>query len=82
MYQIPEDFNPEDYRIAADQCVVNNGGCDHLCTSNKCSCLSGYLLAEDGKHCEGIPHAVECGAGYLHTHMHCPCKPLNIVSVL
>ena len=54
------EVNPEDC-IVADQCVVNNGGCDHLCTSNKCSCLSGYLLAEDGKHCEGIP---QCSVGH------------------
>ena len=35
-------------------CQFNNGGCEHLCEKGgKCSCLTGYQLVDDGKHCQG-----------------------------
>ena len=39
-----------------DECAVNNGGCDHLCTNQvpffSCSCKSGYRLYNE-RHCAG-----------------------------
>ena len=38
-------------------CSVNNGGCEHQCSSGSngalCSCRNGYRLRQDGKHCSG-----------------------------
>ena len=41
-----------------DECLNNNGGCDHKCTntigSYYCSCEEGYQLTEDNHmKCEG-----------------------------
>ena len=37
-----------------DECLIGNGGCEHLCEKGgKCSCLTGYQLVDDGKHCQG-----------------------------
>ena len=37
-----------------DECLLDNGGCEHLCEKGgTCSCLTGYQLADDGKHCQG-----------------------------
>ena len=45
------------YYIAASECDVNNGGCDHFCTetidSYTCSCYPGYTLEADGHNCTG-----------------------------
>ncbi|XP_044219198.1 coagulation factor IXa isoform X1 [Thunnus albacares] len=43
--------------IVAKRCDVNNGNCMHFCDSMgtfgaKCSCATGYKLAEDGINCE------------------------------
>ena len=42
-----------------DECAVNNGGCDHICTnvpgSFYCSCRSGYNLQSDRRTCRGKP---------------------------
>ena len=56
-----------------DECLIDNGGCEHLCEKGgKCSCLTGYQLAEDDKHCQGAYMCVvyctvgaEMG-GFLH----------------
>lgn len=41
--------------IEANECDVNNGGCDHTCTDTKdsfyCSCDASYTLAADQKTC-------------------------------
>ena len=38
-----------------DECAINNGGCDHLCTNTPnsfyCSCRQGYVLQPDRKTC-------------------------------
>ena len=37
-----------------DECLIENGGCEHLCEKGgKCSCLTGYQLLDDDKHCQG-----------------------------
>ena len=40
-----------------DKCAVNNGGCQHICTSTpygrQCSCRTGYRLDVDNKSCIG-----------------------------
>lgn len=41
-----------------DECLQNNGGCDHTCTNTfgsfECSCDQGYDLDENGLTCQGI----------------------------
>ena len=41
-----------------DPCLINNGGCDQLCTSTSgsyaCSCHPGYSLDLNGYNCSGI----------------------------
>lgn len=43
--------------LAASECDVNNGGCEHNCTetvaSYTCSCYPGYTLQEDEHTCIG-----------------------------
>ncbi len=40
-----------------NQCLTNNGGCDHICTNElpgfSCSCRPGYQLQTDNKKCLG-----------------------------
>lgn len=40
-----------------DPCAEHNGGCMHMCHPDggkaHCDCNAGYILAEDGKTCEG-----------------------------
>ena len=39
-------------------CEVNNGGCEHVCTSTKsgvtCSCNDGYQLTGNYRNCKGM----------------------------
>ena len=46
------------YLSAANECDVNNGGCDHYCTetleSYTCSCYPGYTLESNGHTCTGM----------------------------
>lgn len=43
------------YLIDEDECAVNNGGCQHVCTntigSYQCSCTNGFLLHENKHDC-------------------------------
>ena len=39
---------------AVDQCLVNNGGCDHFCSKGRCDCLMGFTLDSNGKTCKGM----------------------------
>ena len=43
--------------IDIDECISDNGGCDHNCTNTDgsyyCSCNDGYSLVS-GLYCEGI----------------------------
>ena len=45
------------HHVAASECEVDNGGCDHYCTetlhSYTCSCYPGYTLEQDGHSCIG-----------------------------
>ena len=40
-----------------NECLVDNGGCDHTCTNvngtYECSCDAGYVLADNEEDCEG-----------------------------
>jgi len=44
--------------IDVNECLVNNGGCQQLCSNRvgsfSCSCQSGFSLASDGKFCNDI----------------------------
>ncbi|XP_014665861.1 PREDICTED: signal peptide, CUB and EGF-like domain-containing protein 3, partial [Priapulus caudatus] len=44
--------------LILDPCRINNGGCAHMCQSQKgkimCSCRTGYHLAKDEKRCEDV----------------------------
>lgn len=41
-----------------NECLVNNGGCEHICTNSdgnfECSCQPGYDLGDDGLACIGM----------------------------
>ena len=41
-----------------DECLDNNGGCNHSCTnadgSFECSCDAGYFLSGDQRTCLGL----------------------------
>ena len=43
-----------------DECIVSSPGCDHECVnidgSFYCSCLSGYMLQQNGTNCSGNAH--------------------------
>ena len=50
-----------------NECVGQNGGCEHTCIdspySYSCQCDNGYILNSDGKNCDGMQtHA------HKHTH--------------
>ena len=53
---------------AADinECLVNNGGCDHFCRNTvgsfECSCRKGYKLLTDERTCQGEPPASPWGS--------------------
>jgi len=44
--------------IDVNECLVNNGGCQQLCSNRvgsfSCSCQSGFSLASDGKFCNDV----------------------------
>jgi hypothetical protein len=41
-----------------DECAINNGGCQHLCSNSigsyACGCLTGFKLASDSRFCEDV----------------------------
>jgi hypothetical protein len=41
-----------------NECLVNNGGCEHFCNNNigsfTCSCKSGFTLSADQRSCEDV----------------------------
>lgn len=45
-------------KCGRDECKLNNGGCEHLCTDTQagfyCECRKGYKLASDNRTCEDI----------------------------
>ena len=45
------------YISSIDECLNNNGGCEHICvdttSSFECQCRSGYQLHSDGRSCTG-----------------------------
>jgi hypothetical protein len=56
--------------IDVNECAINNGGCQQLCSnrvgSYACSCLSGFLLASDGMFCDDINECLDpttCATG-------------------
>ena len=58
-----------------NECLTNNGGCDHICINNQgsfeCSCNTTYTLAKDNETC--ILYAADCDyvlekpSGYIST---------------
>ena len=46
-----------DFLADINECMANNGGCDHHCEncpgSHRCSCLYGYSLGSDEQSCTG-----------------------------
>lgn len=51
----PLCFAPTDI----NECLVNNGGCDHSCRNTvgsfECGCRKGYKLLTDERTCQGEP---------------------------
>uniref|UniRef100_A0A3B3XNV2 VWFA domain-containing protein n=1 Tax=Poecilia mexicana TaxID=48701 RepID=A0A3B3XNV2_9TELE len=54
-----EQFHQVLIAAGIDYCDLGNHGCEHNCVSLPgsyiCSCMKGFLLAEDGKTCENKP---------------------------
>ena len=69
-------------QLAASECNVDNGGCDHYCTetiqSYVCSCYPGYTLDTDQHTCTGettyfgivMKHPVMCFGRELYFILH------------
>ena len=66
-------------RLEADQvqCSVNNGGCEYTCDDSsgsvKCSCPTGYELADDNTSCNGeeiTSSMYEYTVRHVDTHSH------------
>ena len=42
----------------SDECAVNNGQCEQVCTNNvgsfRCSCRNGFILDSNGFNCSGV----------------------------
>lgn len=55
-----------------NECEVNNGGCEHICTntdgSYECSCYDGYALNTDGHTCSDVD---ECALGIADCEQIC-----------
>ena len=56
-----------------DECSINNGGCDEMCTNTNgsyvCSCNDGYILNDDGLTCDGIiMHILSFLRSFLSRH--------------
>ena len=51
------------YSTDTDECLTDNGGCDHICINTqgsfKCLCNTSYILMADNKTC--APNITECG---------------------
>jgi len=49
-------FDFDLYLPDVNECLIDNGGCDHLCTNHQgyrtCSCRPGYTLRKGGVTCE------------------------------
>ena len=45
------------FLLDLNECLTNNGDCEHICTNNdgsyECSCNPGYEIGNDGKSCDG-----------------------------
>ena len=57
--------------VAASECEMDNGGCNHVCTetiySYTCSCYPGYTLQRDGHTCLGNSENIT--KYFLHSHV-------------
>ena len=53
-----------------DRCSHNNGGCEHLCESNrgrtKCSCRRGFKLQSDKRSCTDVDECQDRSSGCSH----------------
>ena len=51
------DENLKSSCLDIDECAVDNGSCDQICINKpgsfECQCKDGYVLADDGKTCNG-----------------------------
>ena len=57
-------FNVLKCLIDADECLVDNGGCGHVCTDGigqySCSCYTGYTLEANQATCVGMSYTFLC----------------------
>ena len=64
------------FAVTVNECNVNNGGCDQICTdttsSFTCDCRTGYILASDGRTCQDIN---ECTANTDNCQQLCVNTP-------
>lgn len=55
-----------------NECLVNNGGCDHFCRNTvgsfECGCRKGYKLLTDERTCQGelLPPAARARTSHPH----------------
>ena len=56
-----------------NECLVNNGGCDHFCRNTvgsfECGCRKGYKLLTDERTCQGEPSSSPWGSPPLSGHL-------------
>ncbi|XP_022086769.1 fibrillin-1-like [Acanthaster planci] len=56
----PVGFRGPVCNLDVNECLVQNGGCDHACVntrgSYRCDCSAGFVLQSDGKSCADLRH--------------------------
>lgn len=65
-------YTPPPGSADINECLVNNGGCDHFCRNTvgsfECGCRKGYKLLTDERTCQGEPPSSPWGSPPLSGH--------------
>jgi hypothetical protein len=76
--QCPENWAGDRCELDFDECGVDNGGCEQICTNTigsfNCTCNAGFELAYDRRTCNDID---ECTLGEHHCEQLCHNEPGN-----